>query len=199
MLVETKIDGELFTHRLLWSCCERQVKTAETEQRGNLYYELTAMLMAYLTYEAYLNFIGDRLFPQIWQDEKKFFNKNPYKGTEGKLKYIIKQLNLSKVDAGKRPYQTIKKLEELRDFLSHGKVIKYKKVIKHHRNQEPPLFYSIKKELFKNINIQRSIEDIKSFIEELHSKIRPHVEDPFFGDMALKGFSEYSTGSSSKL
>ncbi len=51
-----------------------------------MYFDLSAMLMAYLTYEAYLNFLGTRVTPSDWENEREFFRKAPYKGTEGKLK-----------------------------------------------------------------------------------------------------------------
>jgi predicted ATPase len=43
----------------------------------------------------------------------------PYRGTHGKLKRIAEKLGLE-VEADKRPYQTIRELRKLRDFLAHG-------------------------------------------------------------------------------
>jgi hypothetical protein len=80
---ETTINGELYTHKLLWKCCIQQVEAADEALKNSdssFYFELSAMLLAYLTFESYVNFLGDRLAPEIWKSEKDFFNKPPYKG-----------------------------------------------------------------------------------------------------------------------
>ncbi len=64
---KTTISGELFTHKILWECCQlscKAAKKASEEKAGPIYDEVTAMLMAYLTYEAYINFLGDRVAPE---------------------------------------------------------------------------------------------------------------------------------------
>ena len=142
---ETTIYGELHTHKLLWSCCSQQVEAAEDAlKRSNSshHFELSAMLLAYLTLESYVNFLGDRLAPEIWKIERDFFNKHPYKGMSGKLKKIFEIIEVDEPNKGKRPYQTIQKLKQLRDYLSHGKPDKYTKVVIHHKDEAPPLFHS---------------------------------------------------------
>ena len=65
-------------HRLLWECCLRQSEVAEIARKdksGPLYFELSAMLMAYFTYEAYLNFLGERVAPEAWKDERTYFTE----------------------------------------------------------------------------------------------------------------------------
>ena len=54
-----------------------------------MYFHISAMLLAYLTYEAYINFLGDRFASETWRDEKEFFSKKPYQGLEGKLKFLV--------------------------------------------------------------------------------------------------------------
>jgi hypothetical protein len=91
--VETTINGELYTHKLLWKCYFQQVEAANEAYKNSdssYYFELSAMLLAYLTFESYINFLGDRLAPEIWKSEKDFFNNSPYKGIDGKLRNYLK-------------------------------------------------------------------------------------------------------------
>ena len=56
---------------------------------------MSSMLLAYLTYEAYINFLGDRFASDVWKNEKAFFAKKPYYGLEGKLSYCQREYRLS--------------------------------------------------------------------------------------------------------
>lgn len=72
---QTNINGELFTHKILWACCEQQFKAADeanSKKEGTIYHELSAMLFAYLSYEAYINFLGEKVAPDAWEDERNF-------------------------------------------------------------------------------------------------------------------------------
>jgi hypothetical protein len=141
---ETQIRGELYTHRLLWECCIELSEAAEKTRRlgRSLFnFELSSMLMAFLTYESYINFLGDRLAPEIWKREKEYFNEIPYKGIEGKLKMVCEICHISNIEKNRRPYQTIKELSSLRTYLSHAKPDKYEKVVRHARGMDPKMFY----------------------------------------------------------
>lgn len=196
-IVRTKIKGELFTHRVLWECCQRQLEAAETarmNKTGPLYFELAAMLMAYLTYEAYINFLGDRLAPEIWKDERNYFNTDPYRGIEGKLKKIAEICNIKDIQKGERPYQTIIELNTLRNYLAHAKPDKYEKVIEHSRENEPTLFHPELDQLVTPEKAKLAIDDVQAFVEYLHAEASSHVDDIWFGDEALEGPSQHSEG-----
>jgi hypothetical protein len=194
---ETTIIGELYTHKLLWRCCLRQVEEAEKaaeESYGSFYFEITAMLMAYMTFESYLNFLGDRLAPDIWENERDFFNKKPYKGIEGKLKKILEIIKCTELKKGAKPYQTIIKLRHLRDYLSHGKPDKYTKTIMHRKGEAPNLFHSNLDRIAPLGAMKSSIEDVEAFINWLHEKAKK-VGDEFWLDRsALDGIIESSFG-----
>lgn len=51
-LLLTKIEGENFTHKSLWSVVERQIENAEARQAGSLFDFLPAMVFALLSFEA---------------------------------------------------------------------------------------------------------------------------------------------------
>ena len=197
MKVETNIYGETFTHKILWECCQRQMETARRRKKGTKYFNMTAMLMAYLTYEAYINFLGERFAPDIWVNEREFFSKAPYQGIEGKLKKIQERCPIGAIEKGGRPYQTIKKLKDLRDFLSHCKPDKYYKTIIHTRDKEPPLFGKYDKlgTLVTPEKAEIAVADVKAFIGFLHKQASRHTQDIWFAE-ALEGIRGYSTSES---
>jgi len=197
-LVETNIYGERFTHKILWECCLKQMATAKRRKKGQQYFHITAMLMAYLTYEAYINFLGDRFARDIWENEREFFSKGMYQGMEGKLKKIQERCPLTGIIKGERPYQTIKKLKNLRDFLSHGKPDKYMKTIVHSRDNEPPLFgkYDKLETMVSKKEAEIAVADVKEFIEFLHKQAVKHTRDIWFGKEALTGIRGHAWGDS---
>jgi hypothetical protein len=79
MEVLTTDEGENFTHRSLWCVVARQIENAEARPSGALYDHLAAMVFTLHAFEAYLNFLGERLAPDIWNDEQNFFRKESYR------------------------------------------------------------------------------------------------------------------------
>ncbi len=185
---ETEIEGESLTHRILWQCCILQMEIARNQPKGAMYFHLTAMLTAYLTYEAYLNYVGERVAPSEWANEKEFFNKDPYKGIEGKLKKIAEVCGITNINKGVRPYQTITTLGDLRDCVVHGKPDKFKVKSEHPRDIEQSLHgHDQLTQLVSPEKSERAIHDIEEFVEFLHQQARKHVHDIWFGDKALSG------------
>ena len=192
----TTIEGENITHRVLWQCCLRQMDVARKTEKGRKYFDLTTMLMAYLAYEAYLNFVGSRVAPSDWTNERVFFTKPPYQGTEGKLQRIVTVCNLPAVIKGARPYQTIGHLAQLRDLIAHAKPERYELETEHPAEQEPPMFGPYRLEKMISVELaERAVADVEEFVEQIHKAVRPKVSDIWFGDSALKGALGYASGS----
>jgi hypothetical protein len=99
--------------------------------------------------------------------------------------------------SNRQSFQTIKKLKELRDFLSHCKPDKYTTTIVHHRNNEPPLFGNYDKMSFSVSEEKAKIAviDTEEFIEFLHkqaAKQARKIKDVWFGEKALAGIRGHS-------
>ena len=80
------------------------------------------MLMAYFAIEAYANFLLDVMDPALFAAEKEKFGG----GLEGKIEWAYGLAGL-KLDKGKRPYQTLSALTELRQRVVHAKPNRYEK------------------------------------------------------------------------
>ena len=105
MEVLTTHEGESFTHRSLWCVVARQIENAEARPTGALYDDMAAMLFALHAFEAYLNFLGMRLAPDLWNDEQNFFRKEPYRGFEGKVRKVFELCRLTESDRLAKPYR----------------------------------------------------------------------------------------------
>ena len=76
-----EITGEVFTHQYLWNCATTLLAQPETKSSKDMYYQMAGMVMAYFTFEAYLNFVGSSVEPTAWKDERKFFSKGQCSST----------------------------------------------------------------------------------------------------------------------
>jgi hypothetical protein len=197
ILAETTIRGETFTYRALWDCCLAQVEAAEKTNGGKQAFYMTSMLMAYLTFESYINFLGDRFTPDIWKRERKFFSQKEYWGLSGKLKYLSEKIPIEGMKTDRRPFQTIGRLKKLRDFLAHGPVDRYEKTIVHRRDKEPPLFgYGKIDRCAAPALAAKAVKDVKEAIEFLHAQACKHTEDMWFGKDPWDDFRAHASSDS---
>ena len=144
--------------------------------------------MAYFAYEAYLNLVGPRIDAEAWKNERDFFSKPPYRGTQGKLQRICEKIGIE-VDRGKRPYQTIRDLGRLRDFLAHGKLDTYAFEMDVEKGKEPDMFHDLQiYNMVNRKNADRALKDTEEFIEYLHARItaKRKGDDSLFKGKALK-------------
>ncbi len=110
MIKHTKLieetEGEEHLHKDVWRVLQRQIEYAEA--KGALYDGLIAMVFAFHTIDGYLNYLGERITPDLWGDEKVVFKEND---VTDKLA-LCKRCSLAAPDYGKRPYGTVSKLKK---------------------------------------------------------------------------------------
>ena len=191
VLIKTEINGEGSMHRQLWTICQHQLRQADAEQRGAFTFYAGAMLFAYFTYEAYLNFLGDRIDHETWENERAFFQKPPYRGIEGKLKKLA-EVSQFVVEKGKRPYQNISELTEFRHLMTHGKPDKYQKTTTHPDDRMPPLYgYGALAPWVDAGRAHLIVNDVAELIEHLHrhclQRYQNLKDDGLYGESALQG------------
>jgi hypothetical protein len=191
-----EIAGRGFTHQILWKSAKTLLNQPETNTPTDGYFRMAGMLMIYFTLEAYLNLAGPRVDPEAWKNEREFFNSNPYRGTHGKLRRICEKIGIT-IETGKRPYQTIRNLKRLRDFLAHGRPESYAYEIEVAEGEQPDMFDGLKiYDWIRRGEAERALEDAEEFIEFLHVKIVEalHAEDLPFAGKALQFPSAFSEG-----
>jgi hypothetical protein len=198
--ITTEYEGIEYTHRVLWKIVEDQARiAAERGDRGDWFGpSLVAMVFAFHTVEAYANFVGEQVAPEIWADERNYFRKEPYRGWDGKLRKI---LELVKIDLlpGERPLVTLLLLKELRDAIGHGKSQRFT-----HETNPPPiddgtpwLPTSKLRAMVTHNTLEEVLADVKALLDQIHGRVAPHVNDPFFKAAAVGGPSAWISRSTS--
>ena len=194
-LLETTMQGEAFTHRILWSACQRQLAVARAETRGSWYFHLTAMLMCFMAFEAYVNFLGTKLAPDLWVDERTNFRTGKYSGTSGKLLKLCEMQGVQFPDKGVRPYQSVATLKRLRDLIAHGKPDEVELTVTHPEGEEPPGITYTLHSFVSEEQAEQTISDVSGLMESLHAQFVARAGSDMIFSRALEGALAMSTGS----
>ena len=178
-----EIIEENYTHNYLWRTAQT-LKRCECSQRDRFYLDLSALLMAYLALEAFVNFLGNIICPELWDDEKEAF-RGQGDTIEAKIGAIAKACQF-KWKKGERPYQDIKKLKKFRDSMVHGRV-QASRYATQEREDGTHLrwnhtFYAFA----KPSEVQKSMESIEAFCQSLLDEAQKH---PHHGYLQSKAFS----------
>jgi hypothetical protein len=88
------------------------LENARHGRPGYFYECMTTILMSAFRFEAYLNYVGEAVFP-FWEEMERL----PWRS---QLRIVRAQLKLQSSD-GTRPYQTLIALFRFRDSLAHGR------------------------------------------------------------------------------
>jgi hypothetical protein len=155
------------------------------------------MVFAFHTVEAYLNYVGGKLAPEIWPNERKCFSKVPYCGFEGKLRKVMELVGLEwEVEAAKRPLQTILELKNLRDKIAHGKSEKLVGEVLHRNDELSPFPVLTKRSLVTlKEKLAPVLPDVEEFLNLIQVRAQPMVKrDVWFRKEALRGPKTYSVG-----
>jgi hypothetical protein len=197
-VLRTTSEGETFPHRFLWEIAEEQAKLATEREQEWSKPALVAMVFGFHTVEAYLNFVGTHLAPEVWQDEQNYFRKMPYRGWEGKLRKVMELVGMPWPEPVERPLKTILALRELRDLTAHSKPEKLSGDIIHAEGTEPPFLVSTFRSKFTpKDKVTTAMRDVEQFINHIHHLAAPAVSDIWFGSEALRGPHEYNSGTTS--
>ncbi len=181
------IQEEIFTHEYLWRSSKALAKIVETDEVANHHLIIPALVMTLMAFEAFINFCGFVVLPDLWANEREQFRG---KGVDGKLTAINHRLPKFEWRKGEEPYQSITKLVELRDLVVHGKVYaseyetEYRDDGRHFRWEHPWDSYLSGK------SVEKAREDVRSFCQTLLAAMReesdhPHLlHDAFDGPLA---------------
>jgi len=145
------------------------------------------MVFAFLTLEAYVNYIGVKVCPK--------FVDRPYLKFEEKLREVMQRLGLSEPDRSVRPYRTVWDLKDLRDEIAHGKHLKFRGVYKHYVSEQLPVLQGFVEDRVTRRGTVRAVRDVRRFIRFIHEGAKVKFPDdealrlPLFGgilDMTLR-------------
>ena len=152
------------------------------------------MLMGFMTYEAYVNFLGVKLQPELWENERTTFRTAPYKGTNGKLLKLCELHNIPFPDKDRRPFQSVTTLNSLRDLVAHGKPEEFELKVRHAQGSNPALIKSSLDNFVSGEKAERAIADLKELIESLHAAFVAEEGIDLLLPLALDGSLAMSIG-----
>ena len=110
--------SESFTFRAIWSAANGLRDAAELDHLRGPWLLMGAVLLAYTSYEGFLNHLIEVLYPDVWARERRFFKTPPFEGTLGKTRFAATRLGVQVVRSA-RPYRTVAELHAWRNELAH--------------------------------------------------------------------------------
>jgi hypothetical protein len=197
-MLRTAIDGKSLLHRELWQVVQLQIRQGNQMEVGYFYYDLTAMVFAFHTVEAYLNYLGEYLAPQIWQDERNYFRNEPYRGFNGKLRKILELIDYPWRDPAPYPIDKILELKELRDLIAHARPEHHTETVNHPDGTEPPIIISRLHSMVNPEARNQTLLAVEKLLEDIHSKAIPIISEQSFARYALSGPTQYIFRTTSK-
>ncbi len=108
--ITVRQENAVFTHSILWFSAHRAMEDGNKRNIPDDY--MNSQILAAFSLEAYLNFIGEKLFP-FWDDVERISKNN-------KLNMICSHLKIE-TDYSKKPFQSIKSLWKFRDQMAHAR------------------------------------------------------------------------------
>ena len=189
-----KVSEEVYTHEFLWRAAETLHKHASLDRR-DFYYRLSALMMAYLAFEAFINFIGEIICPGLWANEKDAF-RGKGDAIEAKIDAIVRELPGYEWRKGESPYQDVKRLKRFRDVIAHGKVIRSEYVAFPNDNEINFRWTHEWDEFIEFEQVARSMRSVKTFSQSLLIEARKHSHEPHLVFDAFEGALAFAEGTS---
>lgn len=176
---------EDYLHRDVWRVVNRQLEYAKANPTGALYDDLVAMVFSYHALEGYLNFVGAKIAPDLWKDEKTEFSDT---GITGKLTAICNRCGIDVLEKSRRPYSTMLALKKLRDSMAHPKTQKTNHRKEFVEGKTLPLFRpSYLAQLVSHQKAMRARDDVRSIAARIHSVALSRFPNVHMGDDPFEG------------
>ena len=188
------VKEEIYTHEYLWRSASMLLEKAEAEEKVSYHFLLPSLLMSFMAFEAFVNFCGFVLLPELWAEEKKHFKR---RGIEGKLEVIVGKLPSFSWRKDKPPYQRIKNLKTFRDSVSHGKVVTTQYVSEHKKDGSHFRFNHDWDSYLSVDAVKNARADIKSFCQSLVVELRKASDHLHLNFDAFEGSLASGSGKSS--
>lgn len=199
VILKTIYTGTDLPHRLLWRIVEENAATAReresTKKEEWSRPALVAMVFAFHAMEAYLNYVGQKLGPEVWANEKEHFRES---GFRGRLRDVMERAGLPWMP-GKRPLQTVLQLKKLRDAIAHGRPEEKAGEVHHSENSRAPYPLFTLRSMFTPFGkMERAVEDVEELANEIqkNARLKLKPKDPWFRNEAFQGpmsYGDFST------
>jgi len=192
-----KSEGEEYLHKETWQVVNRQFERPEDSRTGAMYDDLVAMVFAFHTLEGYLNFVGDKVLPEMWRNERKEFKET---GITGKLAAVLEACGLEPFEKGRRPYSTVQALKKLRNSIAHPKTYKPKCRKVYSEGKEPPMFpKSLLETLVTREKALQARDDVRGVVDRIQAAAVAKFPKLHLGVDGLEGIMSQRSHSAKRL
>jgi hypothetical protein len=208
LIAKTKSVSEELAHRLLWRIVEENAQLAGERVEGPFNPALVSQVFAFHAIEAYVNFVGERLSPEIWKDERNYFRNEPYRGFDGKLRKVMELVELTN-NPDEPPQSTVARLKHLRDLIAHGKPERLASEYVGEWSAHPHMLpaSTLRKAVAPREELQSILAQVEGFLNDIHRRAAPIVEQLWantntaiwFGEEALRGPAQYGSAQTTLL
>jgi hypothetical protein len=152
-------------HASLWNSSRWLLKRGQEQEEACFHQFMASLVFTAFTLEAYLNWLGQKLFPH-WSYLERLSPRE-------KIDLISDHVNLS-VDNGRRPWQTVKPLFGFRNDIAHGKpetiLTRTTELINEQLNAHLGQIATTEWENFcTRENAERAREDVEAILRALHT------------------------------
>jgi hypothetical protein len=163
----------VYPHEILWRASQRSLDLVGVNEDAREHeLSIQALLIGFLAFEGFVNFVGLQCHRDVWENEREFFAGGDYRGIEGKVAYLEDQFPDFELDKGAEPYQTFKRVKEIRDKLSHPKPHSYSKERIITGDEHIPFDFLTEWKKYENKTVvYSSLEKLKELAETLRSEV----------------------------
>ena len=114
------LHGQTYPHTYLWMGAQVLEELTPDDGQARRFKLLASLLLQYLAFEGYLNWVGPAVCPHAWEDERHTFSRGKYTGTLGKVRLLATTMGIQP-HFKKRPYSTVAQIDTWRDALVHSR------------------------------------------------------------------------------
>jgi hypothetical protein len=167
-----------FPHEILWSAALGALDMAEiNDPRIRVdHLSIYSVLTAFLAFEGFINLVGNEIAPEVWKAERKFFAGPQFRGIVGKIEYLFTLFPNVDLKKGEEPYQTFKRLKDIRDSLAHNRVMQYSETTP----IEEPSFRTSWEAFDSPDKIKPALQKLKRFAELIRIEALKLLKDGYF-------------------
>jgi len=115
-------ESEHITFRSIWHAALVLREAGEKDDSNGFWFLMAAGVLGYTAYEGFVNDLIERVFPEIWVEERTQF-VGDYRGTLGKTLFLSEKLDVA-LERGRRPYSTVAELHAWRNELVHQRTVR---------------------------------------------------------------------------
>jgi hypothetical protein len=116
-------ESEHLAFRTIWQAAHTLRGTDAVDRSRRFPSRMGAAVLAHAAYEGFMNEALERLFPDVWRQEKTFFRSGRFQGWLGKTLFLAHELGVS-LKREKRPYRTVAELNKWRNDLVHSRAVR---------------------------------------------------------------------------